>query len=97
MDMDNKSRELITDAAIFLQHFDRTNTRFLKQPLQTALLVIQQIEKGQTTVGDLSLVLCLSRDTVAQVIRALREGGYPFVVEQAGTQGCKYLVSIAPS
>jgi biotin operon repressor len=95
--MNTKTRQLIKDAAIFLLHFDRSNREFLKSTLQTTLLIIERIEKGETTIDDIALVLCISSDTVAETIRMLRSGGYPIAVREAGTQGCKYLVSIAPS
>jgi Fic family protein len=95
--MNTQTRELIRDAATFLIHFDRSNRRFLKPVLQTTLLIIEEIEKrGVVTIPEIAIAVGIHSDTASETIRMLREGGYLIAVPRAGTQGSKYLVSIAP-
>lgn len=78
---------LSTEHAIVYQQYLRTS-------LSIAVDIIQVIQASDTelTLVDVSKISGISIGTVTETIRALRLGGYPFVVKQAGTQGNKLLI-----
>jgi hypothetical protein len=87
---------LIKSAATFLQIKDIYQYQeFVKPGLDKALMIIAVIDNAtmELTFAEISLVSGINVDTVAETIRALRLGGYPFNVRQAGTQGHKLLIS----
>lgn len=95
--MQKTTFNLIQDATTFLQTKHARKYRdYLRTPLVVAVDIIVAVENANVplTVADIAMLAGLSVDTVADTIRALRQGGYPFVIAVAGTQGHKYLVSL---
>jgi uncharacterized protein YerC len=96
--MKQQAINLIVEAIPFLRlGVAREYRDFLAVPLQTALRVIEGIEIGDVTIEEVATESGLSVQTVAQIVRSLRFGGYPIDVRVAGTQGNRYLLSIRES
>lgn len=94
--MNKNTFNLIRDASTFLQLENIYQYQeFVKSPINTAMIIISVVEASATelTLSSISNLSGIHIDTVAETIRALRLGGYPFTVRQAGTQGHKLLIS----
>jgi hypothetical protein len=98
--MNKVTFELIKSASTFLQidniHYYQD---FVKPSLSTALKITATIEasNNELTISEIARKANLGTGTVSDTIRALRLGGYPLMVREAGTQGHKLLISINKS
>jgi hypothetical protein len=94
--MNENTFNLIKDASTFLQIDNICDYRnFIKPSLSTALKIVATIEASdrELTILEIAHKTDLGTGTVSDTIRALRLGGYPLMVREAGTQGCKSLIS----
>ena len=92
--MNKSSFDLIKKSTAFLQGKDVHKFRdYAKPALATAIDVIQAVKASsvELTFDDISVTTGVHPSTVAETIRALRSGGYPFTVREE--QGQKMLIS----
>jgi hypothetical protein len=93
--MRQAATDLIIKAVPFLRlAVAREYREFLAMPLQSALRVIEGIEIGDVTIEEIATESELAIETVRQIVRCLKFGGYPIETKVAGTQGNKHLLSI---
>lgn len=94
--MNQNTFQLIRDATPFLstKHAIKYQ-QYLQSPLATAVEIILAIQNSDAELAlhEIAVIAGVHISTATETVRALRSGGYPFVVRQAGTQGHKILIS----
>jgi hypothetical protein len=95
--MNKTTFNTIRDSVTFLQITElHKYQEYFLAPLSIAIdiIAVVRIDGGELTLNEIATRTGHSLSAVVETVRALRSGGYPFVVRVAGTQGNKLLVSI---